>query len=163
MFVACWDEPHCASTVEAATCSGRPSVSQAPRVTFIACMPTWPTHPPTTCPTSAGRTPARSRTARSTYPSSSTEWVVDSPPPRLPNGERTASTITTSGIGLPPSSGVHRCQRTRATSVLQLEDAADVAAGEEVGIPRTDLLQRVAGRDQLVELQASGPPQLEEP
>ena len=47
-LVACCDDPHCASTVVAATSIGSPAVSHALRVTFIACIPTWPTHPPTT-------------------------------------------------------------------------------------------------------------------
>jgi hypothetical protein len=39
---------------------GRPAASQAFRVTFIACIPTWLTHQPITRPTTAGPLPERS-------------------------------------------------------------------------------------------------------
>ena len=97
-FVACCDEPHCASTVVAATSSGKPEVSHALRVTFIVCIPTWPTHPPTTCPTSAGSTPLLLNNSDWTEPSKSIECMADSPPLRFPRGVLTASTITTSRI-----------------------------------------------------------------
>ena len=96
MLVACCDEPHCVLTVVAAASSGRPACSHAVRVTLAACMPTWPTHPPTTCPTSDGSMPERSTTARCTSPSRSAECMADSPPLRRPTGLRTASTTTTS-------------------------------------------------------------------
>ena len=96
MFVACWDEPHCESTVVAAVSSGRPAVSQAVRVTLKDCSPTWLTQPPTTWPTSFGSTPARRNSSFWTWASSSTGWMVDRPPPRRPTGVRTASTMTTS-------------------------------------------------------------------
>ena len=44
-FVACCDEPHCASTVVAATDVGMPAVSHAVRAMLNDCMPTWLTQP----------------------------------------------------------------------------------------------------------------------
>ena len=95
-FVACCDEPHCVSTVVAATDSGRPAVSHAVRATLKDCSPIWLTQPPTTWPTSAGSMPARSSAAFCATASSSAGWIVESPPPRLPTGVRTASRMTTS-------------------------------------------------------------------
>src|SRR5512134_3015120 len=40
-LVACWLDPHCASTVVAGTDNGRPAASQAVRVTLKLCSPTW--------------------------------------------------------------------------------------------------------------------------
>src|SRR5262249_32947098 len=94
--VAGWDEPHWLSTVVAAVEIGSPAVSHAVRVMLKPCMPTWLTHPPTTCPTSAGSMPARSINSFCTIDNASAEWNVDMPPPRRPIGERTASTMTTS-------------------------------------------------------------------
>src|SRR5881392_1228238 len=95
-LVACWDEPHCESTVVAATVRGSPAVSHEVRAMLNDCSPTWDTHPPTTCSTWAGSVPDRSTTACWTAPSSSDGCTLDNPPPRLPMGVRTASTITTS-------------------------------------------------------------------
>ena len=98
-LVACCDEPHWLSTVVAGADIGRPAVSHAVRVMLKACIPTWLTQPPTTWPTSAGSMPDRSMSAFSASASRSAEWKVDRPPPRRPIGVRTASTITTSGMG----------------------------------------------------------------
>src|SRR5215831_389645 len=98
-LVACWDEPHWLSTVVAGVVMGRPAVSQLVRATLNDCMPTWLTQPPTTWPTSTGSMPDRCTSSASTLPNRSAEWMVDSPPPRRPIGERTASTMTTSLIG----------------------------------------------------------------
>ena len=95
-LVACCDEPHWLSTVVAAADKGSPAASHAVRVMLNACIPTWLTHPPMTWPTSVGSMPERSISSFCTIDSRSAEWNVDSPPPRRPTGERTASTITTS-------------------------------------------------------------------
>src|SRR6187431_2783457 len=94
-LVACWLEPHCVSTVVAAVDIGRPAASHAVRDTLNACSPTWLTQPPTTWPTSVGSMPVRSTIARWTIESTSAGCMVDRPPPRLPMGVRTASTMTT--------------------------------------------------------------------
>src|SRR5215218_184430 len=96
--VACWEEPHCASTVVAATEIGSPAPSQALRVTFKACSPTCPTQPPTTWPTSFGSIPVRSTSSPSTSSRSSAGWTPDNMPSRRPIGVRTASTTTVSDI-----------------------------------------------------------------
>src|SRR3954447_23359215 len=57
--VACCDEPHCASTVVAATSSGMPADSHAVRAMLNVCSPTWETQPPTSWPTPAGLLPVR--------------------------------------------------------------------------------------------------------
>ena len=59
-LVACWEEPHWVSTVVAATCSGRPAVSQAVRAMLNDCMPTWLTQPPDDL-ADLGRVDARAR------------------------------------------------------------------------------------------------------
>ena len=46
-LVACCDDPHCASTVVAATSSGMPAESHAVRAMLNVCSPTWLTQPPT--------------------------------------------------------------------------------------------------------------------
>ena len=61
---ACWDEPHCRSTVTPGTASGRPAASQAVRAMSPACGPTVSTQPNTTSSTSAGSAWARSSTRR---------------------------------------------------------------------------------------------------
>src|ERR1051325_1849910 len=67
----------------------------------MACIPVWPTQPPTTWPTSSGSTPVRMKRSRWTAPSRSSECMVDNPPLRRPVGVRTASTITTSRTPAP--------------------------------------------------------------
>src|SRR4051794_5450468 len=96
--VACCEEPHCASTVVAATEIGSPAVSHAVRVMFMVCSPTWSTQPPTTCPTSAGSMPERSTTSRWTSPSRRAGCTPDRAPFRRPMGVLTASTTTASAI-----------------------------------------------------------------
>ncbi len=95
-LVACWDDPHWASTVVAATSMGSPAESHAVRAMLKVWGPTWPTQPPITWPTSAGSMPLRSTAASCTAPSRSAGCRVESPPLRLPSGDRTASTMTTS-------------------------------------------------------------------
>ena len=51
---ACWDDPHCRSTVVPGTDSGRDEASTALRATFVACWPTWLTQPMITSSTWAG-------------------------------------------------------------------------------------------------------------
>ena len=57
-------DPHWVSMVVAATVNGNPAASQALRVMFNVCSPTWLTQPPTTWPTSLGSMPVRSMIAR---------------------------------------------------------------------------------------------------
>src|SRR5262249_59474108 len=57
------------------------------------------TQPHTTSSTISGSTPARCTRALSTCAASSAGCTPDRPPFRLPTGDRTASTITASGIG----------------------------------------------------------------
>jgi hypothetical protein len=47
-WFACCEEPHCASTVVAATSYASPMPSHAFRVTLHACSPACVTHPPMT-------------------------------------------------------------------------------------------------------------------
>ena len=51
---ACWDEPHCRSTVTPGTASGRPAASQAVRAMSPACGPRVSTQPNTTSSTASG-------------------------------------------------------------------------------------------------------------
>ncbi len=97
--VACWEEPHWVSTVVAAVSRGRPAASQAVRPMLNACSPIWLTQPDTSCSTAAGSIPDRSITASWAAPSVSAGWLVDRPPLRFPTGVRTASAMTTSGMG----------------------------------------------------------------
>ena len=60
---ACWDEPHCRSTVTPGTASGRPAASQAVRAMSPACGPTVSTQPNTTSSTAAGSAWARASRA----------------------------------------------------------------------------------------------------
>src|SRR6478672_11468069 len=97
-FVACCDDPHCVSTVVAATDRGRPAVNHAVRAMLNDCSPTWLTQPATTWPISPGSMPERSITSCCIVANRSAGCMDERPPPRLPIGERTASTITTSVI-----------------------------------------------------------------
>src|SRR5437764_10000992 len=71
------------------------------RVVLKLCSPICVTQPPTSWPTPAGSTPARSSTAFCTSPRTSTGCRRESAPCRLPTGVRTASTIT--GVPTAPS------------------------------------------------------------
>src|SRR5262245_37773923 len=90
---ACWDEPHCRSTVVPGTCSGSPATSQQVRAMSPACGPTVSTHPKITSSTAAGSTPDRSISALIEAAPRSAGWTPASPPPRRPTGVRTASTM----------------------------------------------------------------------
>src|SRR5215471_1952687 len=74
---ACWLEPHARLIVVPGMLSGQSAASTANRATLLDWSPTWETQPQMT---------------------SSTGCTADSPPPRLPTGVRTASTITASRI-----------------------------------------------------------------
>ena len=126
-LVACWDEPHCVSTVVAATVIGRPAVSHAVRAMSNDCSPTWLTQPPMTCPTSEGSIPVRSISSESTVASRSAGCTVDRPPLRRPMGVRTASMITTSDI--PASYGVGGEGRSEPRP-LEVGVVAQAAAAE---------------------------------
>src|SRR3954447_23049671 len=69
---ACWDDPHCRSSVVPGTDSGQPAPSTALRATLRACSPTWLTTPQTTSSTTAGSTPVRSTSVPSTCADRST-------------------------------------------------------------------------------------------
>ncbi len=98
--VDCWADEHWASMVVPAVCWGRPARSHARRTRALDCSPACVTQPPMTCSTSAGSTPARSRTAR--YVAARVSWACSPArwPRRLPMGVRTAATMT----GVPMSS-----------------------------------------------------------
>src|SRR5579884_615149 len=61
-----------------------------------ASPPTVSTQPKTTSSMAAGSTPVRSISARMLWAPRSAGWTLESPPPRLPTGERTASTMKAS-------------------------------------------------------------------
>ena len=90
------DDPHCVSTVVAGVPSGSPAASHAVRVTLKLCSPTWLTHPPTTCPTSAGSMPVRATSSLWTRPSRARRVERrQAAVAACRSGVRTASTITT--------------------------------------------------------------------
>ena len=60
---ACWDEPHCRSTVTPGTASGRPAASHAVRAMSPACGPTVSTQPNTTSSTAPGSAWVRASSA----------------------------------------------------------------------------------------------------
>ena len=95
---ACWDEPHCRSTVTPGTASGRPAASQAVRAMSPACGPIVSTQPNTTSSTASGSMSARASSARITCAPRSAGCAPASPPPRRPTGVRTASTKNASAI-----------------------------------------------------------------
>ena len=101
-WIACWPEPHWRSTVVPGTSIGKPASSTTLRPMFAACSPTCETLPNTTSPTSAGSTPARVTTSRSTFAPSVTGCVPESMPSRRPMAVRTASMMTTSVAKRPP-------------------------------------------------------------
>src|SRR4051794_29917167 len=84
----------------------------------MAWAPTLLMHPPTTWSTAPGSTPARRRTSICTGPRTSVGCAFDSEPPRLPMGERPASTMTTSRMLVSPwYSNAPRCRpHGRATA-----------------------------------------------
>jgi hypothetical protein len=90
---ACWDEPHCRSTVTPGTDSGSPAESHAVRATLNAWAPSCEMQPKITSSTTSGSNPARSTSLESTAAPRSAEWISESPPPRLPIGVRRASTM----------------------------------------------------------------------
>jgi hypothetical protein len=90
---ACCDDPHWRSTVVPGTSSGRPAASQQVRAMSPACGPIVSTHPKTTSSTAAGSMPVRSTTPLIAWAPRSAGWTPDKPPPRLPTGVRTVSTM----------------------------------------------------------------------
>ena len=99
---ACWDEPHCRSTVTPGTASGRPAASQAVRAMSPACGPTVSTQPNTTSSTAPGSAWVRASSAVMTCAPRSAGCTAASPPPRRVTGVRTASIMKASGIGAFP-------------------------------------------------------------
>src|SRR4051812_43832082 len=130
------DEPHCESTVVHATSIDPPYDNHAVRVMFIAWAPTLLMQPPITCPTAPDSTPLRASKPVRTGPSTSAGWVAASAPPRLPIGDRSASTMTTS--------------RTLASSP---------SVGSVVAIPGGDHRIPFQDREQPCQLPAVGPGQ----
>ena len=126
-LVACWDEPHWVSIVVLATVWGRPAASQAVRPMLKDCSPTWLTQPVMTWPTEAGSTPVRSRRACCTFPRRSAGCIVESPPLRLPMGERTASMMTTSVGEVEMVIGLQR--RAMARAEVKLRASVRAAQG----------------------------------
>jgi hypothetical protein len=102
-WTACWDEPHCRSTVTPGTASGSPAASHAVRAMSPACGPIVSTQPNTTSSTASGSTPVRSSSARMTCAPRSAGWAPARPPPRRPTGVRTASTRYASATRAPLS------------------------------------------------------------
>ena len=90
---ACWDEPHCRSTVTPGTLSGSPADSHACRAMSSDCGPIWETQPMITSSTAAASMPVRATSSRSTCAARSTGLSFASPPFRLPTGVRTAPTM----------------------------------------------------------------------
>src|SRR5215469_2386054 len=78
--------------------SGQSAASTANRPMLLDWSPIWDTQPQMTSSTSAGSSPVRSAISVSTSADRSTGCTSASPPPRLPTGVRTASTITASRI-----------------------------------------------------------------
>src|SRR6266516_4149966 len=100
-WTACWDEPHCRSTVTPGTASGRPAASHAVLAMSPACGPRVSTQPNTTSSTASGSTPVRASRARMTCAPRSAGCAPASPPPRRPTGVRTASTRYASAMPAP--------------------------------------------------------------
>src|SRR5580704_7163415 len=98
---ACWDEPHCRSTVTPGTASGRPAASHAVLAMSPACGPRVSTQPNTTSSTASGSTPVRASSARMTCAPRSAGCARARPPPRRPTGVRTASTRYASATPAP--------------------------------------------------------------
>src|ERR1700676_2236015 len=118
--MACWEDPHCRSTVVAGTLWGRPAATQPLRVTLVPCSPDWVTQPPITSSTVSGSTPVRPTSVVSAKPRRSTGCQCDRAPPRLPRVVRTTSTMTASRsllltvVPLPPALlRIARCRRYR--------------------------------------------------
>src|SRR6516164_7962377 len=95
---ACWLEPQARLTVVPGMLSGQSAASTANRAMLLDWSPIWDTQPQMTSSTRAGSSPARLAISVSTSADRSTGCTPASPPPRLPTGVRTASTITASRI-----------------------------------------------------------------
>ena len=87
---ACWEEPHCRSTVTPGTASGSPAASQDVLAMSPACGPIVSTQPKITSSTASGSTPVRPSRAVITCAPRSAGCAPDRPPPRRPTGVRTA-------------------------------------------------------------------------
>ncbi len=93
---ACIDDPHCLSTVVAATVSGHPATSAAMRPMLSACSPICVTQPICTSSTSVGSRPILSTSPFRASAARSSARTVASVPFRRPIGERTASMMRAS-------------------------------------------------------------------
>ena len=98
-WTACCEEPHCLSMVTPGTWSGRPATSHAVLATSPAWEPMVSQQPRITSSTAPGSTPVRVISALIECAARSAECTAASAPPRLPTGERTASTMKASGQG----------------------------------------------------------------
>src|SRR3954452_17954559 len=139
-LVACCDDPHWASTVVAATSIGMPALSHAVRAMLNVWGPTWPTQPPMTWPIDAGSMPLRWTAATCTAPRSSAGCSLLSPPLRLPSGDRTASTMTTSVS----CSSATRSSGGRGARIVVPPRAAPTGADSGAGV-EDDLPERGVG------------------
>ena len=99
---ACWDDPHCRSTVVPGTDSGRDEASTALRATFVACWPTWLTQPMITSSTWAGSAWLRRTSSSSTWAARSAGCQPESFPPRLPPAVRVAATMYACAMDMSP-------------------------------------------------------------
>src|SRR5262245_17802008 len=122
------DDPHWRSTVVPATVSGQPATSGTIRPMFQPCSPICVTQPSWTSCTSPGSTWLRARSAFRTCAASSSPRIEASVPFLRPIGERTASTISASGI----EDRVEAPRAHAAELVLAPVLELDPRAGDEV-------------------------------
>jgi hypothetical protein len=72
---ACWEDPHCRSTVVPGTDSGQLADGTAVRATSNVCSPTWLTQPQATSSTTAGSIPVLTGSASRTWADRSAGWT----------------------------------------------------------------------------------------
>ena len=94
--IACMPLPHSRLVVKAGVSTGSPASIAATRDRYMSRTSVWITLPNTTCPISAGSTPARATDSRTTAAASSVSGLSLRLPPYLPIAVRTALSTTTS-------------------------------------------------------------------
>src|SRR5581483_11075921 len=97
-WMACCEEPHWRAMVVPGSSSGRPAASQHVRAMSPAWGPMASRHPKKTSSTASGSRSLRSTSAWSTWAPRSAGWTWARPPPRLPTGVRTATTMYASAM-----------------------------------------------------------------
>src|SRR5262245_2911122 len=97
-WTACWLEPHMRLSVTAGTCTGKPARSTPSLPTLAPCSSTCVTVPVMTSSIFAGSIRTRSASPWRTWASRRSGRVSRKAPPRRPNGVRTASRMTVSGM-----------------------------------------------------------------